>query len=70
MEEKMLDLILDYTKKIYAEMQENHKQIKDRLEVLENTVAEIKTKTIENSKSIGKELEDIQEKLLEIKCSI
>ena len=67
MEETMLDLILDCTKKMYAEMQENHKQIKDRLEDLENTVLEIKTKISENSKNLEKELESIQEDVQYIK---
>lgn len=70
MEDTILDLILDYTKKMYVEMQENHRQVKERLVALEKDIAEIKAKTNENSKSIEKELEDIQEKITEIRYRI
>ena len=63
----MDDTIIDLLKKMYEEMQENNEQIIVRLEVMENTIAEIKALLSENFKSIEKDLESIQDTLIEIK---
>lgn len=66
----MDEVMMDFMKKMYAEMQENHMQIKNKLDVLENTIAEIKIQTGENTKNIEKELENVHEEILEVKYSI
>lgn len=63
-------IILDFVKKLYAEMQKDHEQMKDRLDALENTVREIKADLRENFKSMNKELESLQEEILYIKYYI
>lgn len=55
---------------MYAEMQKDHEQMKDRLDALENTVREIKADLRENFKSMNKELESLQEEILYIKYYI
>ena len=66
----MDETLLDFIKKIYADIQESNNQIKNRLDALDNAITEIKIKTSEKYKSIKNELESIQDKILETKYDV
>jgi peptidoglycan hydrolase CwlO-like protein len=63
----MEETMMNFMKKMYAEMQEDNAQIKNKLDVLENTIVEIKNQMGENTKHMNKELERVHDEILEIK---